>query len=201
MAGRFRDGGETLRDFGDEVLVRCPSCDARAVVRSVPDKPNEPGAATLSCGACGLSRRLPEPASPPRDRRCPRCERWIPVASWKPLQDARRPQRQEAACPRCGNVVRAALEVGSTVVGLPVDPYFREPLWLQASFQGELLWAWNARHLELLMALVAAPLRERTPGKSRNGTLLSRLPRWMKVAKHRNAVLATLHALRGRVRG
>ena len=191
MPARFRDGGETLAAFGDEILVRCPSCEGRAVVRPVP---GDRGAATLSCLACGLARRVPEAKEGPSDRRCPRCDRWIPVSAWKPFGNT---WRYVAACRRCGKVVRAARDVLTTVTGLPVYPYCREPLWLQAPVEGELLCAWNVRHLDFLAALVAAPLRERTPGRSGNGTLLSRLPRWMKAAKRRAAVLAAIDALRG----
>jgi DNA-directed RNA polymerase subunit RPC12/RpoP len=195
---RFRDGGESLWTFGDEVLVRCPSCEGRALVR--PDARDPRGAATLTCTGCGHARRTPEPVKEPRDQRCPRCDRWIPAVRWKDLDEGPR-SRHEARCPRCNNVVRARIERWSTVTGLPVDPFFRAPLWLQAPCCGELLWAWNVRHLDLLSALVGASLRERTAGRSGNGTLLSRLPRWMKAARNREAVLATLAEVRARAHG
>jgi len=51
-AGRFRDGGAALYDWAEpEVLVVCPRCAARAVVR------RHAGAARrLTCPACGLAR-------------------------------------------------------------------------------------------------------------------------------------------------
>ena len=50
---RFQDAGETIGDFADTALVRCPSCDGRAVARR---DGAGPGAPRLTCGACGLSR-------------------------------------------------------------------------------------------------------------------------------------------------
>ncbi|MFO0584910.1 MAG: hypothetical protein U0229_21765 [Anaeromyxobacter sp.] len=200
MPVRHRDRGETLGAFigggaGDEVLVRCPGCGGRAVAR--PD-PRAPGGATLTCGACGLARRRDEPRAAPRDRRCPRCERWIPASAWASVDEARAPHRHEARCPRCGNVVRAAIETWSTLTGAPVDPWFREPLWLQAPCAGELLWAYNLRHLEHLAGIVGATLRERPGRPGGNASMLSRLPRWLKAAKHREEVLRTIAALRRR---
>ncbi|MFT3913737.1 MAG: hypothetical protein QM704_06410 [Anaeromyxobacteraceae bacterium] len=197
MPVRHRDRGERLDHFvagdvGDEVLVRCPGCGGRAVAR--PD-PRGAGGATLTCAACGLARRRAEPEAAPRDRRCPRCERWIPASAWAPAGDGR---RHDARCPRCGNVVRAAIEAWSTLTGAPVDPWFREPLWLQAPCAGELLWAYNRRHLEHLAAIVGATLRERPGRPGGNASMLSRLPRWMKAAKHREEVLRAIAALRRR---
>ncbi len=75
---------------------------------------------------------------------------------------------------------------------------FGRPLLLQAPCYGNVLWAWNVRHLELVAAIVGAPLRERERGASNvfNGSLLTKLPRWMKAAKNREAVLACIEKLR-----
>jgi hypothetical protein len=50
---RFRDGGSALADWAEpEVLVVCPRCSERAVVRRVEALP----ARRLSCAHCGLAR-------------------------------------------------------------------------------------------------------------------------------------------------
>lgn len=49
---RFRDGGSALHEYVEpEVLVVCPRCSARAVVRR-----GEGRARRLTCGGCGLAR-------------------------------------------------------------------------------------------------------------------------------------------------
>jgi hypothetical protein len=92
----------------------------------------------------------------------------------------------------------SAWEEGAYVLGGPADPYFHHPLWLQAPCCGHTLWAYNRRHLAFLRAYVAATDRrraERDDKDSRNRLLESRLPRWMKAAKNRDAVVRGLAAL------
>lgn len=98
-------------------------------------------------------------------------------------------------CGECGFFQDVA--AASAAIGCPVDPYFRRPLWLQASCCGHVLWAYNARHLDLLEAYVAARLRER--GRTEPlapMSLVERLPAWLKAAKNRSEVLKTIRRLR-----
>ncbi|MES3035245.1 MAG: TFIIB-type zinc ribbon-containing protein [Gemmatimonadota bacterium] len=93
-------------------------------------------------------------------------------------------------------------ETGAVGIGAPVDWYFHLPLWLQAPCCGEVLWAWNAAHLDFLERYVRAQLRERVPSDEHgwsNRSLVSRMPRWISAAKNRSAVLATIARLRERV--
>lgn len=52
-ADRFRGGGESVYAFSDRVWVRCPSCDAAALVAARAEE------ATLTCTSCGVSKRTP----------------------------------------------------------------------------------------------------------------------------------------------
>jgi hypothetical protein len=79
-------------------------------------------------------------------------------------------------------------------LGEPRDPYYGLPLWLRRRFRGEVLWAYNRRHLRVLADYVAAALRE-TDGHPNHHAMIVRLPRWMKVAKHRAALLKALQKL------
>jgi hypothetical protein len=132
--------------------------------------------------------------------RCPSCGRRAVV-----LANLGEPERVRAAggwlktrrrlrCPGCGLCRDEFLD--GAVFGGPVDPYFRLPLWLQVECcGGELLWAYNGQHLDLLESYVAAKLRERrqSPGSM---SMLARLPAWMKSAKHRDEVLRRIRQLR-----
>jgi hypothetical protein len=55
------------------------------------------------------------------------------------------------------------------------------------------LWAYNAEHLNFLRRYVSAELRERLV--MRNTSLASRLPKWIKSAKNRDAALKGLDRL------
>ncbi|HEU0051767.1 MAG TPA: hypothetical protein VFQ39_01275, partial [Longimicrobium sp.] len=85
----------------------------------------------------------------------------------------------------------------STPEGL--DPVFALPLWLRTSCRGNLLWAYNAPHLDFLERWVGATLRHRAPNANRS--LASRLPRWMTAANARDDVLGCLRALRATLAG
>jgi hypothetical protein len=119
-----------------------------------------------------------------------------------------------ATCPACGARVTVTPERGAcgacawsaepegrtTWWGSPVDPYLRLPLWLTAPVGDELLWAYNAAHLDLIESYVGATLRERPLERtSAMSTLAERLPPWLKSAKNRDAVLAACARLRARL--
>ncbi|MEV8373240.1 hypothetical protein AB0P21_10920 [Kribbella sp. NPDC056861] len=76
-----------------------------------------------------------------------------------------------------------------------IDPYFHHPLWLQTDCCGQILWAYNAEHLDLLEASVGARLRER--GVDRQwASVVERLPTWIKSAKNRAEILRAAGRLR-----
>jgi hypothetical protein len=82
------------------------------------------------------------------------------------------------------------------------DDYFELPLWLQTPCRGEALWAYNDHHLSFLENLVGARLRERGRHEKygwSNGSLISRLPTWIKAGKNRADVLKGLSRLRRRL--
>jgi hypothetical protein len=58
---------------------------------------------------------------------------------------------------------------------------------------GNVLWALDEVHLDFLERYVSATLREQGRG---NGSLASRLPRWIKAAENRGVVSAGLARLR-----
>ena len=92
----------------------------------------------------------------------------------------------------------------SPVIGLgPALAGFGLEVWLQRPCCGEVLWAYNARHLSFLAEYIGAGLRERWPDTNEGwqplGGLGRRLPKWMLLAKNREAVLAGIEALRERL--
>lgn len=153
-------------DLAEEFLVRCPQCDAMAIVRARTD--DRLAGARLVCAACGYAR------------------------DWRPSDPG-------VIC----NPGSHEFPDGLIVVGQAVDWYFHLPLWLEASCCGESLWAYNLGHLRWLRDYVGADLRPaaRTGEAWANASLSSRLPRWMKLAKNRDAVLRAIDALQRRLAG
>ncbi|WP_198414170.1 hypothetical protein [Micromonospora phaseoli] len=114
-----------------------------------------------------------------------------------------RPRR--LVCSQCGAnrdwVTPQTQSSGGALIGValggPKDPFFGRPLWLQTPCCGQLLWAYNASHLDVLQSYVAADVRERVGAAS---SMLGRLPAWIKKANHRTEVLRSIDRLRGQIR-
>jgi len=107
---------------------------------------------------------------------------------------------RKLVCRGCGHSVAwAKREIRRGDARLAVDDYFERPLWLQTRCAGHVLWAYNREHLEFLEAFVRATLRERLKdgaGGWSNRSLASRLPKWIKSARNREAILRGLARLR-----
>jgi hypothetical protein len=102
--------------------------------------------------------------------------------------------RHRLTCAECG----LARDSGTTSSwGEPVDPWFRLPLWLRTEVDGEVLWAFNARHLEVLRSYVAARHRDRAHGG--RPSMLESLPTWLTSARNRDRVLAAIAELEARL--
>jgi hypothetical protein len=133
---------------------------------------------------------------------CSRCERTALVLP-RQAGEAGMFASRRVTCTHCG----FSNQWESQCVSMPwyadpmPDPYFRLPLRLQVHCRGNLLWAFNHRHLGFLEAFVQASIRERAHHPTYgwfNGSLNSRLPRWLKAAQHRTAILKAIETLRER---
>ncbi len=148
-----------IYDFVKNVLVACPKCAGKALVRAddfgMP-KPeiNEVKAICAGCGFNKTLENIPKRLDPKQKR---------------------------------GNIL---------IFGAPVDPFFHLPVWLQADFSGEILWAYNLEHLDFLAAHVGAKLRERNGFTFNVKSIGARLPRWMTAAGNREAVLKAIEKLK-----
>lgn len=98
-------------------------------------------------------------------------------------------------CDGCDATTNAGYDLYPvTVPGALVDGCFGLPLLLRTPCAGHTLWAFNERHLAYLEEFVRADLRERLG--TANASVVSRLPAWLKQAKHRGEVLRAIGRLR-----
>jgi hypothetical protein len=131
--------------------------------------------------------------------RCPRCGALATVAAF-PRRPVLSPfQSRRLTCLSCGHI----RDKDSGVYSVPdadapamFDPYFALPLWLQASTEHGLLWAYNLDHLALIRRFVAAGSGggARTEAGLRV-SLVSRLPCWTAEAGNRAEVLRVIARL------
>ena len=129
---------------------------------------------------------------------CPKCARWAKVTQDPASTAWDSPGR--LTCRHCGMSKRGQERAGPG--GFPRYDYSRLILWLQAPCCGDVLWAYNARHLRFLRDYISSDLRERTRNPVfgwSNGSLASRLPRWMQLAKNRGAILTVIANLEEKV--
>jgi len=77
------------------------------------------------------------------------------------------------------------------------DPYFGFSLWLKTPAVGNIVWAYNKRHLDLLRSYISSNTRPRKLYVSgpRNSTVGSRLPKWISAKKNRPSILKALEKL------
>ena len=132
---------------------------------------------------------------------CPHCagpavsKRRDPAA-----RDTAAPRR--LVCRRCGHLRESRAPAVAGLARIGHDDSFRLPLWLATPCCGELLWAFNVRHLDALEAFALAELRERRRDPAHgwsNAAFASRLPKWIKAAKNRVEVGKALARLRARL--
>jgi hypothetical protein len=195
---RHIDHGIYLRDFADEVLVRCVRCDVAGVVLT--EAADRRRSARFCCSQCALTldstaNDWAGPVCAAGRRPCGYCgHQWLVVRKSIARPANAAPQVIDVRCPTCGNASAVPVEYQRCgVSGAALDPYFGLPLLLCVSCRHGLLWAYNRRHLRELQAYVGAQLRERRGGG--NSALFSRLPTWIKLARHRSEVLKALQKM------
>lgn len=162
---RFLSNGRSVYEFGHHQLVACPQCGKRT------ELVYRNGEERLTCLMCGHCRRTGCVSNPEGD---PAITNGVPGIDFS--------ARQISWSPTGWRHVK---------------------LWLRTPCCGEELWAYNLEHLLYLKDFIAAGLRERRPVRRtpkgpaiwNNKDMISRMPRWMKDRRNRDAILAAIAKL------
>lgn len=205
---RHIDEGRGLWRYAERIEVRCPRCARAGQVRAPRDSREVRfactgcglSAATVSC--CGLHAAQHDWYGPVRlygRRPCGHCgHQWLGVNRIYDGKPAQTPQRIAVRCPVCARDSDVDVDMQPHRGPEPRDPHLGLPLRLLEPTRHGLLWAYNAEHLDELHRYVAATQRERLRSAG-NASMISRLPAWMKLARHRAAVLKALQRLQARL--
>lgn len=206
---RHIDDGRGLWRYADPVEVRCPRCARPGQVRAPQGQDRHARFACAGCGlsaaaasCCGLHAAQGDWYGPVRlhgRRPCGYCgHQWLRVDRIHERNPAHPPQRLSVRCRICAHASDVEVEATPHRGPEPRDPYLGLPLRLLEPTRHGLLWAYNAQHLDELRRYVAATQRERLRSAG-NASMISRLPAWMKLARHRGAMLKALDRLQARL--
>src|SRR5262245_58661574 len=180
---RFFDNGAYESQFLNEVAVRCPKCDKRALI--VSDSPGwRAKQVRCSCSSCGYSATtsmggLGGPANGVAKRRCRHCGLWLERTYRGMPQD----RHARLHCPACKETMVEPIVWSRTFRRSPSDPYFGHPLWFVGDVKGNVVYAYNPAHLLFIKNYVDAKIRIRE--RNKNTSLASRLPSFLLDAKNR----------------
>ena len=195
---RHVDAGKWLASFSDEVLVVCSRCETSGTVRAQWAPYCWTGA--FVCDNCELSlstgvRDWVGPVVVQGRRACGHCgHKWLRVSDELERRPAVMGLDRTATCTECAHASPVSVEVvRAPIRGQAIDPHFGLPLRLVVSTRHGPVWAYNVRHLNELRGYVGATLRSRRG--TANASIFSRMPKWMKVAKHRDEMLKAFDRL------
>jgi endogenous inhibitor of DNA gyrase (YacG/DUF329 family) len=179
----------------NEFLVECPKCKKAAVVQI--DETHVPHTGKLTCMNCFHAETTEDLIryNAIVKRSCDHCGK--PIHITIPNQKLKSEQIS-VPCPHCGTtrVYQPRNEEYRIVYkssDSPSDTMFNLPLWLQIEVKDNLFWAYNKKHLQDIKRYVQAKLRERQTLEFT--TMVERLPKFIKEAKNRDAILKAIERL------
>ena len=191
---RFADPGLTLYDLATHFVVHCPKCQGKALVAS---KENGQKLTCTNCFHVEKPGHWYGAHTAYVSVKCRECHAQITHSApwngvWKKLG---------TRCPECDDVCEYEAHISRHYMhkGLMTDSVYGLPLWLQKTFRGDLFWAFNYEHLEVIHQYVAANLRERgiSPRNTikKSSAMVARLPSFVTKAGNREEMLALIEEL------
>jgi hypothetical protein len=193
---QYINPGANLWSYADRVLCHCPKCDLQAIVAK----------GRICCLNCTYQEhksagKLHGDVLGTAKQWCPHCStcgyRSLDIRLEAKASD-RLPPTKLVICPACKQENNLDLQWSIyQYSSAAIDPSFGCALWLQIPCCGNVLWAYNDRHLSDLKSYIGSNLRD---GQNRRKwSMVTRLPRWMIIAKNRDAVLNCIKKLEDRV--
>jgi len=189
-------GPITIRQsYMTEYLVECPRCKKEALV--IVDNPYFQKHGKLTCANCMHTESTKDLVRYKLivRRNCDRCAKEFEIEIPNQKEKVK---EIKIPCPHCGTTrtykptnERSIVKYVDT--GLPGDPLFNLPLWLQSEMKGNLFWAYNRKHLNDIKTYVASKLRERQT--LTHTTMVEKLPTFIKDAKNREALIKIIERL------
>ncbi|UOQ51996.1 hypothetical protein [Hymenobacter cellulosivorans] len=187
---RFTGGPHTIYSFTNSFVVECPHCGQRAEV----SKRTSSGHHEFHCYAChrAIAHRPLYKLSV--HQYCPECGYRVTSSQQKVKQKTSFVRLKCPACLQTSKFTPTYEDLAPVKTqSAETEPYFGTTLWLQTSFGADILWAYNYEHLQHLKEYIQAKLRQRQT--LTYSPMVERLPSFIKSAKNRTALLASIEKL------
>jgi hypothetical protein len=191
---RFQDENKWSGDFADSIDVKCPKCQAKAVVkRAFESKWFYSDTRILECKHCYFSQKGEMVKYKVTvDTYC--CTNEDKIRYESQILN-KKPEMINLKCPICKEHKDFKPKIEEITYRFNSDEnrqresYFNCELWYQRPIDLAIFWAYNRAHINYLELYIRADLRERSNEGSFNKTLISRLPQFVKSAKNREKLL------------
>lgn len=186
---------------GAHVAVSCPVCSGLARITNV-QKNDEHGnecAIEVHCTQCLYANQAEDHYHYRASGICRSCERWYNIEINNSKQWTHK--HTHIHCPYCDVINQTLLQKTKSSwhyrsdIQHGHDPIFNLEYYYKDDYQGQPVWAMNLDHISYLIDYISADLREK-PSRYLHRTASYRLPRYMKLAKNREAMVKLLTSLR-----
>jgi len=190
---RFKDRGNTLNGFRDNILVHCPKCDKRASITKLTK--DLFGDIELKCSNCHFYQKNRIKTYDQEIKFfCSNCAEKVNI-----YREGIKVKKEyvKVKCPKCKTTeshkpryIEQDWIYKSDGVG---DPFLNLPLWLSTKISNNIFWAYNHDHLNYLKEYIQAKLRTRHDGMYTS--MVEKLPSWMKSEKNRIEIIKRIEKL------
>lgn len=191
---RFQDENKWLESYGDTIDVKCPKCGLKALVRRTFDSQYYyRDKKVLECKNCHYSKKENTVKYIAYvDSYC--CNN-VDRVTFKSQIMNEKPEAIKLKCPVCNEVKDFKPKIEEVVFEFHADGnsqterWFNTELWYQKEIGSNVFWAYNLDHIDYLLRFIQANLRERNSKMNGGGTMVARLPMFVKEAKNRDKLL------------
>lgn len=190
---RFQDENKWLGSFGDMIDVKCPKCGLKAVVRRTFESQyyyNDKK--VLECKNCHYSKK--ENSIKYIAYVDSYCCNNVDKVIFKSQIINEKPEVIKLKCPVCNKRKEFKPKIEEVFEFISdgnsqTERWFNAELWYQTTMLGNVFWAYNMAHIDYLQRYIQADLRERNSKVNGGGTMIARLPIFVKEAKNRDKLL------------
>lgn len=207
---RHLDTGKHAEYFmqGDQ-WIKCPKCQQKALLKPITcnDCQNQKKIVQCCCGYCFDSHKDNYPNPRPKilsfSERCHHCYQVkMDIKKTYPAHQTQFPKTISATCPKCQKTSHFKV-IDKYITVQWISEYERLTqadygfeLFLQIPTRHGKIFVYNPQHLAELKQFIQADLREHhTDIYYRNSSYFSRLPAWIKSARHRKEILKAIARL------